>query len=146
MAKWPFERKLFAAFALVAAVAGLTAVVDYRASLRDWQSSAWVAHTREVEAGLRQLEALTTVGLRGVRGFLITGQESYLEPYRANRPRVAEDLAGLRVLTADNAAEQGRLQELADLEARQLEIQDALGRPHRLADGQPLRNLFTDSS
>src|SRR5579862_8308407 len=107
-------------------VAGLTAVVAERASRNERESDALVSHTWEVQSALHELEAFTIVGLRGIRGFLITGQESYLESFRANHSRVGAELAQLRTLTAADIVQQGRLQQLEQLEVRQLEVQDGL--------------------
>jgi signal transduction histidine kinase len=41
----------------------------------------------------------------GVRGFIITGNDSYLEPYQRGKSRLSENLARLRTLTADNASQ-----------------------------------------
>lgn len=49
----------------------------------------------------------------GQRGYVITGEESYLEPYRTALQRLGEEFERLRSLAADNP---GRLQQLDRLE------------------------------
>jgi signal transduction histidine kinase len=53
----------------------------------------------------------------GVRGYALTGQETFLDPYRRGLPIVAEKLRTLRTLTADNASQQRRLDTLEPLVA-----------------------------
>ena len=80
------ERKLGAAFSLVAAIAGLTAVVAYRASGRERESDAWVSHTFEVQDELHELEALTTFVRHSVTKALNTvGSEALITYALARR-------------------------------------------------------------
>ena len=51
----------------------------------------------------------------GQRGFLLTGEEKYLEPYQAAIRLVPAHATRLRELTADNAAQQGQLVRLDGL-------------------------------
>jgi methyl-accepting chemotaxis protein len=52
----------------------------------------------------------------GARGFALTGNASSLEPYEAGKSVFAKALEGTRKLTADNAAQQSRLQAIGELE------------------------------
>jgi PAS domain S-box-containing protein len=79
------------------------------------ESDYWVDHTREVISANQQLLSDVTDAQSAERGYIITGDESYLEPYRsasANIPRSAEKL--LR-LTADNPEQQKRIKSLQAL-------------------------------
>ncbi|MEU4238556.1 CHASE3 domain-containing protein [Actinoplanes sp. NPDC026619] len=63
----------------------------------------------------------------GQRGFLITGEDSYLAPYTAAQTNVATAQQTLRTLTADNAAQQARLDELAPLiESKFAELKETI--------------------
>jgi PAS domain S-box-containing protein len=57
------------------------------------------------------------------RGFVLTGNENYLESYHSSRSRAAQDQAALRGLTVDNAQTQRQLRALEQLVAQ--EIQEA---------------------
>jgi CHASE3 domain sensor protein len=54
------------------------------------------------------------------RGYTITGDESFLEPYTSARPRIGAELAELRRLTRDNAEQQRRLDRLGPLLAERI--------------------------
>jgi CHASE3 domain sensor protein len=63
----------------------------------------------------------------GQRGYLLTGDESYLEPYQAVRHKIAGQLAQLRQLTQDDALQQHRLSVLTPLvDARLAKMQQTI--------------------
>ena len=74
-----------------------------------------VEHTWEVTAELEE----TLSGLKdaetGQRGYLLTGETEYLEPYKSAVDAVPRHLDRLQVLVADNAEEHKRLAELREL-------------------------------
>jgi len=79
---------------------------------RSSQSRALVAHTRDIiDRAQSTLSALQDAET-GERGFLITGEPSYLEPYDRGVSSLASDTTALRALTTDNAAQQRRLDSL----------------------------------
>ncbi len=113
--------RLFAAFGLVLAFALADAVVSYRMTLRLIENERWVTHTHEV---LNELEG-TLSALKdaetGERGYIITGDETYLAPYKTGIVEVQQHLGSLRSLTVDNARQQRRIAELTPLIASRLE-------------------------
>ncbi len=82
----------------------------------------WVSHTHEVlaklEAALSSLEDAET----GQRGYLLTGEPAYLEPYRDAVSRFPVQLAELRQLTLDNPAQTARLLRVEQLAGERLTI------------------------
>jgi len=58
----------------------------------------------------------------GERGFLISGADHYLEPYRVARESLRAELARARRLTDDNPAQRQRLDQLEPLVARKLAL------------------------
>ena len=61
----------------------------------------------------------------GQRRYLITGEESYLSPYRTAVSRLPEQLRYLRETTADSAAQQSRLDSLEKLITKSLDSSKA---------------------
>ena len=74
--------------------------------------SYWVSHTQDVIQGLDGLMLLVTRAESGQRGYLITGEPRYLEPYRAVVGSVEELLGELQQLIVDNPAQQARFVQL----------------------------------
>ena len=52
----------------------------------------------------------------GVRGYLLTGEASFLEPYDSALARMKDDLGALRMLVADNRAQAERVDRIASLQ------------------------------
>ena len=63
----------------------------------------WVNHTHLVLEKLDSVSANLIDAETGERGYLLTGKESYLEPYNGASSRVHENSKDLRELTADNS-------------------------------------------
>ncbi len=114
-----------AASGLAVCLIGISAAV-YRASSTLVENARWVAHTHEV---LTQLEA-TATGVTAaeteLRGFLLTGQESYLDPYSAGLTETLRKLKTVRRLTADSPRQQACIDKLEPLILHRLDLLDAL--------------------
>jgi signal transduction histidine kinase/CHASE3 domain sensor protein len=78
-------------------------------------------HTYQVLAKLRELGMTMRGAESGQRGFLLTGDETYLDPYKDALDRISIVQGELQRLTADNPAQLDRLRELAPLLQRRLE-------------------------
>lgn len=66
----------------------------------------WVFHTRQVLYELQQTESLVLDAETGQRGYLLTGDPSYLDPYNRALTQVDGHIANLVHATADNTTEQ----------------------------------------
>jgi CHASE3 domain sensor protein len=72
------------------------------------RSQLLVGHTIEVFANAHALERAIQDAERGQRGFLITGDSAYLEPYESGLKEVSDTFSRLKALTADNPEQQRR--------------------------------------
>jgi PAS domain S-box-containing protein len=107
----------FALAAVLLVIAG-GAACDRLVELR--QANRWVEHTLTVQANLAQVLSLLSDAETGQRGFLLTGQSPYLEPYDAARTRLPQQLEQLRRLTRDNPSQQERIAALEKLSQQKL--------------------------
>jgi len=73
---------------------------------------AWVSHTNEVLLESQALLGHIKDAETGQRGFLLTQDNSYLEPYHTGVKAANEDLSNLERLTTDNPEQQERLEEI----------------------------------
>jgi methyl-accepting chemotaxis protein len=117
---------------------------SYNRLLKDYRDA--VDHTFEVistidNALLRLQDAET-----GQRGFIITGDESYLAPFEAGRTVLFKILSDLRELVADNADQQTRIGSLRKLSKNKLnELEDTI--TTRKHDGfEPARTKVLSSA
>jgi signal transduction histidine kinase len=104
-----FKNKIIMGFGAALAVLILVSVVSFMSLSQNGNDGAWVTHTYVV---LEKLDAVLTNSIdaeTGQRGYIITGEVSYLEPYNNARGHVRQNLAELRTLTADNANQQSAL-------------------------------------
>jgi PAS domain S-box-containing protein len=79
------------------------------------RSTFGVDHTHEIITHVDRLLSALRDSETGQRGFLITGEERYLEPYVAARAVIDREPAVLGRLMADNPGQQERLRTLAPL-------------------------------
>ena len=112
---WPIRRKLLAAFVLLLFIQIGVAAVTYNGINLSDTNTGWVTHTYEVTNGLKALLGDLKDAETGQRGYLITGEDSYLEPYTAALAMIDVDFDTVRTLTADNANQQARLDALEPL-------------------------------
>jgi PAS domain S-box-containing protein len=122
------ERKVGFGFAFALACLSVVGVVSYLSVVRLNEDAAWVEHTHEVLGRLDSLLAALTDSETAERGYVITGDESYLEPYRQSARDVDLEASRLRELTADNRTQQLRLDSLVPL------VSDRLTELHEVID------------
>ncbi|MFJ2462556.1 response regulator [Pseudomonas sp. NPDC087615] len=77
----------------------------------------WVEHTDRVINNANEAVKLTVDLETGIRGFLLSGDEHFLDPYETAKPRINVALNTLLELTADNPVQTDRLRRLQALQA-----------------------------
>jgi signal transduction histidine kinase len=83
------------------------------ASLRSFEQAHREAeHTSQVKATLSRTLTLLVDAETGQRGYLLTGQADYLQPYGRARDELPRTMDELRALGASSAAQQARFDEL----------------------------------
>jgi CheY-like chemotaxis protein/signal transduction histidine kinase/CHASE3 domain sensor protein len=78
----------------------------------------WVDHTHRVIAKGQELSTLLADEESGMRGFLISGQESFLAPYSLALAKFGSELQAGKALTTDNPAQHDRLRRVGALAER----------------------------
>src|SRR5262249_51648566 len=68
--------------------------------------------TYQVRTDLSELLSVLQDVETGYRGFVITGEDAFLEPYQAALPKIEGRYSDLRKMTSDNARQQERLDAL----------------------------------
>jgi methyl-accepting chemotaxis protein len=113
--KWSIGNKIASGFGLALAVLLVVGAVSYYSTTKLSSSAEWVRHTHEVLTGLDALVSGMKDAETGQRGYVITGEARYLEPYNAARDLVDQKLNSVRGLTSDNPIQEQRLQALEPL-------------------------------
>jgi signal transduction histidine kinase/CHASE3 domain sensor protein len=82
-------------------------------------SEYWVSHTWQVLNGLETILSSAKDAETGNRGFLLTGDDKYLEPYTRAVQELPAEIDAVQRLTADNPPQQARIPQMrAVIEAR----------------------------
>lgn len=124
---WTFGRRLAAGFGLAGLTLLVIAVVSYRNNDRFLENERWVTHTQQVRTEIAGLLLELTNAETGQRGYIITGDESYLEPYRSALEKIRSIFEDARTLTADNSRQQRRLSVLLpSIDAKLAELKETI--------------------
>src|ERR1700730_999830 len=104
-----------AAFAAVIVVIFASSALVYdRLLVIEWVKN-WRVHTADVLDTLQNTRNAMVDQETGVRGYLITGNKKFLEPYYRGGNAYAAAFQKIKDLTSDNPAQQSRLDELNEL-------------------------------
>ncbi|MFC7332996.1 methyl-accepting chemotaxis protein [Rhodocista pekingensis] len=123
LANLSFIRKLIFGFSAVIAVVVLSGPFTWQAAGTIERAGRWTTHTYTVLDTLDDILAAMMNQETGLRGFLLAGREEFLAPYTAGTALLGTAVAEARRLTADNPAQQARLDALmADVRSWQSEI------------------------
>lgn len=115
------KRFLLVPILLIAAIAGLTAytafnhLVDLRRGRQD------VEHTHQVLETARGLFSSLQDAETGQRGYLITGEDSYLDPWRSGLRQIPGQISHLRKMVADDPGQIERVGQLQEATRRRLD-------------------------
>jgi signal transduction histidine kinase len=82
----------------------------------------WVQHTWHVINQVESVMGSTKDAETGNRGFLLTGDESYLTPYTSALQELPAELDNLKRLTQDNASQQTRIVEMRAVMEQRLSL------------------------
>ena len=110
--KWSVGTKIGAGYALALVILVILGAVSYQSTTRLIEAAQLRFHTYQILQNLERLISVMTDAETGQRGYVIVGEERYLEPYQTATAAVDQILQHLRGLTADNPKQQRRLDTL----------------------------------
>jgi PAS domain S-box-containing protein len=113
--------KIVSSFAAVLLVVGALGIAFYISTQSLIKNSDLVIHTHEVMEDLETVLSLLKDAESGQRGFVLTGQDQYLNPYHHIAGRIKERLATVTELTKDDALQQTALIRLQSLSASKMD-------------------------
>jgi methyl-accepting chemotaxis protein len=113
--KWNVGMKIGTGFGLALAILVAIGAVAYSSIAKLTDTADWVDHTHQALETLERVLATMTDAETGQRGFLLTGEGKYLEPFNTAQGAIDQEVKALRDLTKDNANQQKRLDILEPL-------------------------------
>src|SRR5271166_1797813 len=109
------------------AVALIAVVLAALLAIEQSDVSTSAREAMQIENSLSEVGAIVTNAETGQRGYLLTGQASYLEPYETARQRINPLMDALAAATASNPARKAYLANLRGLVDRKLdELQETI--------------------
>ncbi|CAB3755682.1 response regulator [Paraburkholderia humisilvae] len=135
----------------LAMIAVFVALIAYLVSTVNW-----VEHSERVIGNGNELMRLAVDRESALRGFLLTGDDSFLAPYQAGQPRFQAQIAELTDLVSDNPAQIDRLkrietiqmrwntyaQQMIDLERKHQNVTDVIAAGRGKAEFDETRRIF----
>jgi PAS domain S-box-containing protein len=109
------NRTIQLAFGSAIAVLLVVGAFSCRSIAASNESMRWVEHTRDVLKNIESMHYAMEAVASGVRGFALTGKESYLDNYRTGLSDVARYERTVHELTVDNPSQRARLLSLEKL-------------------------------
>jgi len=107
--RWTIGTKIGAGFTLALALFAIIGITSYFSLNRAIEADKWQKHTYEVTDTIAEAFSALQDMETGQRGFVITGDDHFLEPYNNAKNRIEPSIEELRKLTADNQAQQQRI-------------------------------------
>jgi CheY-like chemotaxis protein/signal transduction histidine kinase/CHASE3 domain sensor protein len=106
------KRKIIIGFIACALILLGFAAISFKNSEKFVASNAWVDHTNKVLFEFEQILELTTEAETGQRGFILTGDEKYLESLTDAEKKLGESLDKVKNLINDNPTQQRNIEDL----------------------------------
>lgn len=111
-----FRRILMRNLAFPLAMGVATALVFVGLIFYLLSSINWVEHSERVIGDSQEVSRLVSDKEGAVRGFLLTGDESYLAPFQTGKPMLIAEINALMTLVSDNTPQVDRLQRVRALQ------------------------------
>lgn len=112
MFKLTFKQQVLTGFGISLLFVLISAITSYLSIQSMENDSSWESHTYEVIDHAQNLEVKLLNAETGLRGYILTQRPKYMDPYNKNANRILPAIKELQHLTADNIAQQDRLDSL----------------------------------
>ncbi|HTV78697.1 MAG TPA: response regulator [Steroidobacteraceae bacterium] len=123
----PLPPSALAGFSAAVLAVILTAILSYRAEVGSRTAADAVTQGIERIVQVQNVLSSTKDAETGQRGYLITGDEAYLQPFTTGKAAIEGELNQLRALTSQDPEQRQRLEELqAIISAKLTELQNTV--------------------
>jgi PAS domain S-box-containing protein len=119
---WTVARGAAIGFGMVLATLIVAGVISFLNTKQVHDHDRWVAHTQEVRAELEGLMSTVKDAETGQRGFIITYEEQFLEPFKQANQELGPRELHLRELVADNQMQLKRLEKIEATVKERLDV------------------------
>lgn len=112
------SKKISLGYSIILFLMLIVSIVVYSSISSIITSTKWVDHTHTVIRTAEQVSASLINIETGLRGFVITGEDDYLQPYEDGVNRFSTLINAGQELTSDNPAQVARWKEVAALKSQ----------------------------
>jgi two-component system sensor kinase FixL len=137
----PLRSKIAAGLATAVLVL-VVGAISYWTTARAERAAKAVDHTSQVLLEQQRLLSALADAETSAHGYTLTGDTVDLDEFNTARIRVPKSLARLRALTADNPAQQQRLDTLESVANERIDLSDQIKRLRRDQGFNPARDLI----
>lgn len=138
----------------VAALSGLglgllvvVSIFSYWSSQRFLASDQWKNHSADVRHVINELQVYSERAETGQRGFLLTGQDRFLEPYLEAKSQVVAKIAHLESLVEDNTIQEMHAKRVGiQISSRLEHLEAGIGLARRGQAAEAIKELRTGNS
>jgi hypothetical protein len=116
--KWSLAKKVTGSFWLALLFLTVIGAASYWSTKRFIETAGQVAHTHAVLAELDDIPLQLQRAETGQHGYLLTGDEQYLQPYQVATTEMPKELEEVRKLIVESPAQQQRLHTIEVLSER----------------------------
>ena len=120
--KWTIGIKMACGYLAAGVFLLVIGVFSYVSVNRIDNTTHWVDHTYQVITTVNQVTITLLNAETGQRGYIITGDVSYLEPYNGAQASLDSEIKTLRDLTSDNPTQQQNIDVLQTLVADKMAV------------------------
>src|ERR1700755_2379196 len=115
-----FTRTLFLSFSLSLLLLIITSIASYVSITNLLSSTGWVNHTHVVIQKVETILSTLKDAETGQRGYLLTGDAEFLEPYNGAYEKVVILIDGLKETVSDNPSQVANADVLKDIVVKRL--------------------------
>src|SRR5438046_1222385 len=110
-----FKRNVIIAFGFSLLLLLLSSIASYISIQNLIISAERVDHTNTVISQLGQINIMLQEAESNQRGYLLTGEQAFLDTYETDNKNIPEKIAGIKNLTRDNPSQQQNITRLTNL-------------------------------
>ena len=137
--------RILAGYAAVLVVVGVIGIIAYHATTELIDTSGLVAHSHKLKEALTDLLSKLKDAETGQRGFILTGEERYLEPYSTAIREIDRSVQDLKELAADQPAQLRRIDRIQTLIANKLaELAETISLRRQKGERAAVEMVLTD--
>lgn len=115
-----FKRNLLVSYGISLFLLIISSIASFMSIRNLLESQNWVIHTNTVITKLGNVISVLKDGETGQRGFLLTGQVEFLEPYNGAAQKANQLMDEVKEMTLDNPVQQQTIEQLRDITNKRL--------------------------